>query len=129
MDGQEMFGQFNREKSEDIDKKKIWRWLQKSDLKPETEALICIAQERALRTNYIKFNIDKTVDSPLCHLCWENGQSLGHLISECTKFAEREYKRRHNNVARIIHWSICGKHNLERTNKWYEHAPRSDRIR
>ena len=41
----------------------------------ETEALICAAaaQDQAIRTNYIKFNIDKTVESPLCRMCGEKG--------------------------------------------------------
>lgn len=50
--------------SECADLKKTWQWLQKCDLKPETEALICAAQEQALRTirtNYIKCKIDKTI--------------------------------------------------------------------
>ena len=36
---------------------------------------------------------------------------------------KKEYKRRHDNVARIVHWKLCGKHNLKRSEKWYEHAP------
>ena len=31
-----------------------------SNLKGCTEAIICCAQEEALRTNYVKFQIDKT---------------------------------------------------------------------
>lgn len=56
-----MYGQFIRECVDDIDKEKMRRWLQKSDLKPETKALICAAQEQALGTNYIKFNINSRV--------------------------------------------------------------------
>ena len=63
-----VYGQYCREASDDIDKNKMWRWLQKSDLKEETEALICAAQEQAIRTNYIKFNIDKTMESPMCRM-------------------------------------------------------------
>ena len=42
-----------------------WEWTTKGDLKVETEALIFAAQEQALRTNYVKINIDMSVDSPL----------------------------------------------------------------
>ena len=55
-----MYGQFLREMPETVDKDKTWEWSRKSDLKVETEALILAAQEQALRTNYVKFNIDKT---------------------------------------------------------------------
>ena len=41
----------------------------KGDLKVGTEALLCAAQEQAIRTNYIKYHIDKTSESPLCRSC------------------------------------------------------------
>ena len=44
-------------------------------------------------------------------------------MSKCEKLAQKEYKRRNNNVARIVHWKLCGKYNLKRSEKWYEHAP------
>ena len=59
-----MYGQFLREMPETVDEDKTWEWTRKSDLKVETEALIFAAQEQALRTNYVKFNIGKPVDSP-----------------------------------------------------------------
>ena len=64
-----MYGQFNCEMKDEIDRRKTWKWVVKSDLKVQTEALIFAAQEQALRTNYIKHNVDKTVDSPLCRMC------------------------------------------------------------
>ena len=36
---------------------------------------------------------------------------------------QREYKRRHNTVAKLVYWKLCEKHNLERKEKWYEHCP------
>ena len=33
-----------------------------------TEALLCAAQEQAIRTNYVKHYIDKTSESPLCRV-------------------------------------------------------------
>ena len=53
-----MYGQYLR----DMDGKDLqnsWKWLRSSDLKGCTEALICSAQEQALRTNNIKHFIDK----------------------------------------------------------------------
>ena len=47
-----MYGQFVREMPEKIDKDLSWKWLVQSDLKVQTEATICAAQEQALRTNY-----------------------------------------------------------------------------
>ena len=54
---------------ETVDNDKTLEWTRKSDLKVETEALTFAAQEQALRTNYVKFNIGKSVDSTLCRMC------------------------------------------------------------
>ena len=108
---------------ETVDKDKMWEWTRKSDLKIGTGALIFAAQEQALRTNYVKFNIDKSVDSPLCRLCGEKGETINHIISECNKLAEKEYKRRHDNIARLVHWKLCRKYGIDRSEKWYEHQP------
>ena len=56
-------------------------------------------------------------------MCEEKGQTVHHIVSECKKMAQKEYKRRHDNVARIVHWHLCKKYNIERTEKWYEHSP------
>ena len=49
-------------------------------MKVETEALIFAAQEQTPRTNYVKCNIDKSVDSPLCKLCGQKGETMNHII-------------------------------------------------
>ncbi len=98
--GKAMYGQFVREMSEEVDQDKTWQWLAKGDLKVGTEALLCAAQEQAIRTNYVKHHIDKSNDSPLCRLCGKRGETIQHIMCECEKLAQKEYKRRHDNVAR-----------------------------
>ena len=95
----------------------------KGDLQPETEALICAAQEQALRTNYIKHKIDHTWEDDKCRMCGQKGETVWHITSECEKLAQGEYKRRHDNVARIIHWELCGKYGIDRAKNWYEQKP------
>ena len=93
--------------------------ISKYKLKPT----ICAAQEQALRTNYTKNEIDKTSENPLCRMCGERGETVQHIICECKKLAQREYKRRHDTVAKLVHWKLYEMHNLERNEKWYEHCP------
>ena len=76
-----MYGQYVR-KTEEKDKSNTWKWLRKSNLKGSTEALICSAQEQALRTNYVKFHIDKTGESPLCRMCRVENETVSHIVSE-----------------------------------------------
>ena len=45
------------------------------------------------------------------------------MVSECSKLAQGEYKRRHDDVARYIHWQLCEKGGFERACKWYEQKP------
>ena len=60
--------------------------------------------------------------SPLCRLCGKKSENV-HLVSECEKLVQNEYKRRHDNVAKTVHWDLCKKNELEHTEKWYEHVP------
>ena len=75
-----------------------------------TEALVCNAEEQALRTIYGKFHIDKTGESPLCRMCRVENETVSHIVSECKMLAQKEYKKRHDNVCRYIHWRPCKKH-------------------
>ena len=70
----------------------------------------------------MKHKIDRTAQSQLCRMCDKKSETISHIVSECEKLAHKEYKRGHN-VARIVHWKFCGKYNLKRSEKWYEHAP------
>ena len=50
---------------ETTDAEQTRSWLRSSDLKVQTEGLICAAQEQALRTTYVKHHIDRTAKSSL----------------------------------------------------------------
>ena len=58
-------------------------------------------------------------------MCAKTGERISHIVSECSKLAQREYKRRHDDVARMIHWKLCEKFNLEKSEKWYLHNPQT----
>ena len=112
--GKKMYGQFVCEMPEEIDKDLSRKWLVLSDLKVQLEATICDAQKQALRTNYTKNETDKTLENLLCRICGEKGETLQHIICECKKLAQRDFKRRHDTVAKLLHWKLREKHNLER---------------
>ena len=52
-------------------------------------------------------------------MCGEKAETISHLVSECSKLVQREYKRRHDNVARYINWQLCIKGGFERADRWY----------
>ena len=39
---------------------------------------------------------------------------MAHVVNACGKLAQTEYKGRQDNVARHMHWQLCGKCGLER---------------
>ena len=100
-------------------------WIRKGYLKKETEGLIFAAQEQALRTNWIRKNIDGQEVSEKCRMCGERDESINHLIAKCKKLAQKEYKQRHDNIARIVHVELCEKFGLVGEVTWYNHKPAS----
>ena len=48
---------------------------------------------------------------------------MNHIISECSKLAQKEFKARHDLVGKVIHWEMCKKLKFDHANKWYMHNP------
>ena len=69
----------------------------------ETESLLIAAQDNTIRTNHIKARRDKTQQNSKCRLCGDRDETINHIISECSKLAQREYKARHDWVGKVIH--------------------------
>ena len=64
-----------------------------------------------------------TAQSSKCRLCGDRDETINHIIRECSKLAQREYKARHDWVGKVIHWEMCEKFKFDHTNKWYMHNP------
>ena len=58
------------------------------------------AQNKAIRTNYVKARIDKTQQNN-SRLRGDWDEKITHIISECSQLAQKEYKTRH-------HWWSTG---------------------
>ena len=83
---------FLRETEEVRDKDNSWLLVKKGYLKKETEGLIMAVQDQAIRTNWIRHNIDKKDISPSCRLCGERDETVSHIVSECKELAQNDYK-------------------------------------
>ena len=73
-----------------------WRWLRRGSLKLQTESFVIAAQDWALSTNYRKARIEHSREFALCRLCNTKDETVTHIINECSKMAQTEYKRRHD---------------------------------
>ena len=117
-----LHGHYIRACEEKIDKENTFLWLKKGDIKIETEGLITAAQDQSLPTNSLR-SIYSNNQSPLCRLCKERPETVEHLISGCTTLAAKEYKERHDNVARNVHWHLCNKDGIGCEKNWWNHQP------
>ena len=81
------------------------------------------SQEQAIRNNNITIKIDKTQENNKCRICGKTEESVNHVLSKCSKLAQKEYKIQHNWFGTKIHWEICRKYGIEVKEKWYEHKP------
>ena len=89
------------------------------DLKGETESLIVAAQNQIIRTNLVKAKIDKSQGDTLCRVSRKVDESIGHIVSGCSKLAQKEYQRRHNNLGKIVHRKLARNCDFEAGDKWY----------
>ena len=50
-------------------------------------------------------------------------ETINRFISEYSKYAQKEYKTRRDQVEKGVHWKMCKKFNFIFTNIWYMHNP------
>ena len=105
-EGKQLYGRFKRQIN-NISQDKTLTWLRKGNFKRETESLLIAAQNNAVRTNHIKARIDKMQQNSKCRLCSDKDETITHIISECSKLAQKEYKTRHDWVGKVIHRKMC----------------------
>ena len=117
-EGKQLYGHI-KHLVNNISQQKTWTWRRKGNLKRETESLLIAAQDNVIRTNHIKARIDKTQQNSKCRLCGDRDETINHIISECSKLAQKEYKARYDWVGKVNHLEMCRKFQFDHTNKRY----------
>ena len=97
----QLYVSFKRRTS-DTSNEKTWKWLRKENLKRETEFTLIAVRNNALRTNHIKSRIDTTQQNHRCRLCNDRYETINHIISECRKLPQEEYKTSNDCVSKLI---------------------------
>ena len=54
-------------------------------------------------------------------MCRKVEESIDHIVSGCSRLAQKECKGSHNNLGKIVYWKLARKCNFEAGGKWYEH--------
>ena len=75
------------------------------------------AQNQSIRPNLVKAKINKSQGDSLCRVCRKVDESIDHIVSGCSKLAQKEYKRRHDNLGKMVHWKLPRKCNFEAGDK------------
>ena len=84
-----MHGQFVQQIKE-VGNQDRWQWLQIEILKRETERLVFVAQEQAVRTNVMKGEIGKSQEQTKCRICSWAEEKINHIVSQCLKLAQKK---------------------------------------
>ena len=66
-------------------------------------------------------NNNSTHQNSICRLCSERDETINHMLSECGKLAQKEYKTKHDWVCKFIPWEQCKKLKVDHTNNRYMH--------
>ena len=104
------------------DTRMTYRWIRNGFMKKETEGLITAAQDQALPTRWKKVHIEKQGGTSMCRMCNEREETIFHILSECQKLAQTEYKKRHDKVAQLVHWNLCKRYGIDHDRNWYNHT-------
>ena len=80
--------------------------------------MITAAQDQALPTRWRKVHIEKQAGTPMCRMCDQREETIFHILSECSKLAQSDYRKRHDKVAQNVHLNLCKKFDLPYAKNW-----------
>ena len=91
-------------------------------MKRKTEGMTSAAQDRLCPIRNHKVTIMKEQGNEKCWTCDERDDTVMHILSEYEKLVQGKYKKRHDCVALIIHWELCGM--IPHSSQWMIKATR-----
>ena len=56
-------------------------------------------------------------------MCKASDRTITHIIFDCPKLLQKEYKRQHDWMGKSVHWDICRKKDFNVPEKRYEQKP------
>ena len=93
---------FLKRLTNDISHKKTWTGLRKGNFMRETESLLIAAQNNVLRPIIWKEE-ELIKQKSRSRLCGNRDETINHIISECSKLAQKEYMTKHDRVGKVIY--------------------------
>ena len=91
-EGKPLHGQF-RKATEEVRSKNSWDWLKKGYVKEETESAIIAAQDQTVCTRNLRNVVCGENVQSICRVYSATDETVAHIVSECSKLAQKEYKQ------------------------------------
>ena len=118
--GKVMHGLLFQDDEDVIDRANSSMWLSKGNITPQQEGMLCKLQDR---------NLYFGGSSVKCPHCGRATKSVQHLATKCGGMLEYDYKKRHNEVVRCLHFQFTKKYGCNKNKKlkmyWLMNARRS----
>ena len=76
-----------------------------------------------MRTRKYRASILKEDVKAECRMCGDHPETVGQLVSACTKLAQTEYRRRHDKMGLRVYWEVCGIYGVKRSERWHLEVP------
>jgi len=87
-------------------------WLTKGNMKPRDEGAYCFLQDRNIFFG----------ERVQCPHCRASMKTVDHLATKCDRMLGHDYTRRHNEVLKCIHLTLCNKYGLKSSRKLRSHS-------
>lgn len=89
-----------------IDVKQSSLWLKKGNISPQEEGMLCKLQDRNI-----------FYENRMCPHCHQKRMSVDHLATSCGRMLNFDYKKRHNDIVRCIHFMFAKKYGLSKNKR------------
>ena len=87
-------------------------WLTNGNMKPRDEGAYCFLQDRNIF-------FGERVQCPHCRAALK---TVDHLATKCDRMLGHDYTRRHNEVLKCIHLTLCNKYGIKKSKKLRSHS-------
>ena len=87
-------------------------WLSKGNMKPRDEGAYCFLQDKNIF-------FGEKIQCPHCKAAMK---TVDHLATKCDRMLGHDYTRRHNEVLKCIHMTLCNKYGLRSSRKLRSHS-------
>ena len=87
-------------------------WLANGNIKPRDEGAYCFLQDRNIF-------FGEKVQCPHCRSAFK---TVDHLATKCDRMLGHDYTRRHNEVLKCIHLTLCNKYGIRNSKKLRSHS-------